>query len=193
MHFTKEFVEKLEDLVPDHVKEFWDIYVFNIGVIRVVQPLHDPFGSIRAIYLSIRTKVNNNTPEWLKFYHEKGEYQLDSIYTSMDLYEVGDHVEYRYTCDEKRELIAVYDGYHELKKLAFDPSVTDLTGKIIGTQLKNGEISHYISKGKVFPPAIIQQFSGVEGEDEALHCWTDNEDHVHWHISPIPLSAGGAT
>lgn len=167
-----DIINELYAKVPSEVVDFWDMSLSDGGVVRT-----DKDNNIVAIYLLIHTYDYVAPCEWLKYVKVGEEYQLDSVYSKLDLYNSGPAMhEYRYSADDERTLLATYK-YNDLRPIA---------GTSIATQFKNGEQSEYLYGGESLPPECVNKYASSTGH--ALPFWVDSDGHKHWGlIGAVPF------
>jgi len=167
-----DIVNELYAKVPSDVVDFWDMTLSDGGVVRT-----DKNNNIVAIYLLIHTHGHFKPCEWLKYVKVGEEYQLDSVYSKLDLYNSGSVMhEYRYSADEERTLLATYQ-YNSLRPIV---------GTSLATQFKNGEQSEYLYGGESLPPECVNEYASSVGH--VLPFWVDSDGHKHWGlIGAVPF------
>ena len=171
---TQFYNSLLQQLDPEFVN-FWKIRPNNSlsGVVRT----RAVDNQITVVYLIIHTfDYNENNPvEWLRFNVIGDRYELDSIYSKHNMYNLPEADEYRYTVDENRDIIATY------KYLTKNTHVS--IGEPIAEQTKNRAKSYYMLGAPTNPPSTVIDFEGIDC-DHPCTClnWVDSDGDIHWYL-----------
>lgn len=171
MRIKQKVYNQLWNSIPLKEKEFWKLSHAHYwgSVIRTDAKTNE----VKVIYLPCHTFHYSTHFEWLRFIlNSNNKWELESIYSKANIYnrvntldiKEGDYEnirgirdsmivppdDWRYSCNEKRELIA---NYWYVSPCPF------AKGKSLGFQNKDGVISDYVFGGFAEVPDSILEFA----------------------------------